>query len=205
MSITIEADKAYFWSDTHFFHKAAAKARGFDNVEDMNFALLSTCGDLSPQDTLFFLGDVSFGKFEETERLLGAIPARKILVMGNHDAGLAKKLEKLFVEVHHLLTVKVVAYVQPTGKKETLDRIVCCHYPILSWKDMHHGTWHLHGHSHGSIRYPSLGKVFDVGVDALGSHGPVSYARLKNVMDTRPIASFDHHKPKSDGQDWDLT
>lgn len=204
MSITVEADKAFFWSDLHLSHKAAAKARGYgDSLYNMNETLLSRAQFLEPTDTLFLLGDISFAKFEETQAMLSRIRCKKILVMGNHDAGLAKKLNQLFDEVHHLLTVKVVQYVPPTGKKETLARIVCCHYPILVWNDMHHGSWHLHGHSHGSVRYPSLGKVVDVGVDAAGRLGPLSYYAIKEVMDTRPLVSFDHHGQGTD--EWSLT
>lgn len=212
MSIQIEADKAFFWSDTHFFHKAAAKGRGWGDgtaVEEMNANLLKKCKNLRPDDTLFLLGDVSFGKFEETQRLLDLIPCKKVLVMGNHDSGLAKHLDKLFDEVHHLLRVKVVEYTGPEGhkKKNKLAEIICCHYPLLVWDKMHQGAWHLHGHCHGSLKWPGNqeGKVLDVGVDAFGKDSPVSFWDVKSEMDQRPIVSYDHHTPNvADKGDWTL-
>ena len=84
--------------------------------------------------------------------------------------------------------------------------IICDHHPILSWKDMHHGTWHLHGHSHGSLKWPGFqeGKVLDVGVDAFGKDGPVPFWKIQHEMDERPIVSYDHHKPHADKGDWTL-
>lgn len=207
MSITIEADKAFFWSDLHLFHKAAARSRGYgDDVAGMNRMLLEKAVRLSPEHTLFFLGDVSFGKFEETKAWLDRLHCKKILVMGNHDSGLAKHLDKLFDEVHQLLRVKVVEYVGPEGhkRKEKLAEIICCHYPLLVWDKMHHGSWHLHGHCHGSLVHPGrLGKMMDVGCD-VWEH-PVNYNNVKGYMDVRPIVSFDHHKPHAEEKgDWTL-
>lgn len=203
MSITIEAGKAFFWSDTHFFHKAAAYARGYDNVVRMNEDLIKAAQVVPEDGTLFLLGDVSFGKFDETKAVLGRIPGKKVLVMGNHDSGLAKHLEKLFDEVHHLLRVKVVEYVPPTGRKEKLAEIVCCHYPLLVWDKMHHGTWHLHGHCHGSLQHPGkVGKMLDVGCDEW--LWPLSYSIVKRELDSQPIVSYDHHKPERIEGDWTL-
>jgi calcineurin-like phosphoesterase family protein len=208
MSIQIEADKAFFWSDLHLFHKAAAKARGTD-VETMNRELLEQALHLGPEVTLFFLGDVSFGKYAETKAWLDRLHCKKILVVGNHDSGLAKHLDELFDEVHHLLRVKVVEYTGPEGhkKKNKLAEIICCHYPLLVWDKMHHGSWHLHGHCHGSLQYPdnNSGKSLDVGVDAFGHLGPVRFNWLQEKMARCQIVSRDHHKPDIiERGDWTL-
>lgn len=205
MSITVEADKVFFWSDLHLFHRAAQRARGHIDIETMNEAIIRQAEHLKPTDTLIFIGDVSFGKYDETMALLDRIKARRILVMGNHDSGLAKHIDKMYDEVHQLLRVKIVEYVGPEGhkRKEKLAEIICCHYPLLVWDKMHHGSWHLHGHCHGSLVHPGrLGKMMDVGYDVWNR--PVDYYNVKGYMGVRPIVSYDHHKPDSEKGDWTL-
>lgn len=207
MSLIIDQESAHFWSDLHLFHKSAIRARGFEDADAMNRDLLSKCSHLKKTDTLFLLGDISFGKFEQTKEWLSEIPSRKVLVMGNHDSGLAKHLEKLFDEVHKLLRIKAVSYTGPEWQRTKSDQvdIVCCHFPLLVWDKAHYGSWHLHGHCHGNLQWPGPHEVraIDVGVDAFGKNGPLSFFDIKGVMDTRPIITYDHHTNELKG-DWTL-
>jgi hypothetical protein len=60
---------------------------------------------------------------------------------------------------------------------------------------------------HGSLLWPGMmpGKVLDVGVDADGFEGPMSFEKIKAIMDTRQIVSYDHHKPHMEEKgDWTL-
>jgi calcineurin-like phosphoesterase family protein len=43
-------------------------------------------------------------------------------------------------------------------------RLVLCHYPFRTWRDMGRGSINLHGHSHGRLKPQP--RQFDVGVDA---------------------------------------
>jgi calcineurin-like phosphoesterase family protein len=43
-------------------------------------------------------------------------------------------------------------------------RLVLCHYPFRTWRDMGKGAINLHGHSHGRLK--PLPRQRDVGVDA---------------------------------------
>ena len=76
--------------------------------------------------------------------------------------------------------------------------IVLCHYAILSWNGMSHGSWHIFGHSHNSLKETNWvnnnylnGKCLDVGVESCES--PMSFNELKIVMDNKPIVFSDHH------------
>jgi calcineurin-like phosphoesterase family protein len=41
--------------------------------------------------------------------------------------------------------------------------IVLCHYSMQVWDRSNQGSWHLFGHSHGTLK--GIGLSFDVGVD----------------------------------------
>ena len=80
--------------------------------------------------------------------------------------------------------------------------IVLSHYPFLTWNKSHHGSWNLHGHSHGSLitSRPDSGhpaRRLDVGVDVWG-FAPVSLDKLIDVMQDRAGETVDHHRPEAD-------
>jgi calcineurin-like phosphoesterase family protein len=49
---------------------------------------------------------------------------------------------------------------------------------------MHHGAWHLYGHSHGAL--PPYGKSFDVGVDCW-NYKPVSFEQVQEKMNQQEL------------------
>ena len=59
----------------------------------------------------------------------------------------------------------------------TVDRtrLVLCHYPFRTWRDMGKGAINLHGHSHGKLK--PLPRQFDVGVD-VRDFQPVQLAEI---------------------------
>jgi len=83
-------------SDLHYFHKKimehCPKTRPWGSVEEMNEALLEAWNaSIKSNDIIYFLGDFSFGKAEETEKILRKLNGQKYLVRGNHDKGLQEK------------------------------------------------------------------------------------------------------------------
>lgn len=69
-------------------------------------------------------------------------------------------------------------------------KIVLGYYPFAVWNRSHHGSWNLHGHSHGS--FPSKGKQPDVGVD-VHNYTPISIEQVAAYMETQDIYYSDHH------------
>jgi calcineurin-like phosphoesterase family protein len=69
--------------------------------------------------------------------------------------------------------------------------LILMHFPILSWEGMHHGSWHLHGHCHGSLP-PTSQKRLDVGVDTHNLY-PYSYMEVKDIMQSKKFSPVDHH------------
>ncbi|ASD50509.1 phosphoesterase [Acidovorax phage ACP17] len=153
----------YFTSDLHAFHKNIMKfcpaTRHGDNVSEMTSILLDQINKtVKPGDTLYNLGDVSFGSAAQTEGFLGAIACRNHhLVYGNHDQVIRKspKLQSLFASVQTELTI--------THRKV---EIYMHHFPHRSWDKSHYGAFHLYGHHHGALEDEPWGRSMDVGIDA---------------------------------------
>ncbi|MCB0745233.1 MAG: hypothetical protein KDC67_15095, partial [Ignavibacteriae bacterium] len=73
------------------------------------------------------------------------------------------------------------------------------HYGCRVWNKSHHGSWHLYGHSHGSL--PPMGKSVDVGVDApyitgQAEYRPFSFEEIEKKKKNRGSHEVDHHKTR---------
>lgn len=171
----------WFTSDTHFWHRGIIpKVRQqFASVEDMNEAIVAYWNHrVDPQDTVYHLGDVSFRGSESTNLVVNRLNGRIKVVPGNHDN--VSMLRKTKCDVLPPI------YDLSIGGQE----IVLSHYPIESWRNMHHGTWMLHGHSHGTLA--SKGRRLDVGVDCW-SLCPIGFEAIGGIMSDRKFVTVDHH------------
>lgn len=195
-SIELPFNRVRFTSDIHFNHKSLSERRGFKTVEEMNNEIIWRWNLTVPTNvTVFILGDVSMSNNVEcTLELLNRLNGTLILVRGNHDKPMKKAVLDRFDGVYDLLTVKV----ELEDEKVGLQRIVCCHYPMLVWDRAHFGAWHFHGHSHGSAQYPNQkAKILDVGMDC-HSFAPIGFNYANNIMKNREIVVLDHHKIKQE-------
>ena len=79
----------YYIADPHFFHgnlNTKMDYRGFADVEEMNAYMLQRWNEkVRKNDEVVILGDLSWGKAEETNELLGKLNGRLYLIQGNHD------------------------------------------------------------------------------------------------------------------------
>ena len=154
-------------ADTHFGHDNIRRycKRPFVSVKEMDETIIENWNKVvKPCDTVIHCGDFSFGEPETyRRRLKGNI----ILCLGNHD-----RREKVrgFNHVTQIYETKIDG-----------QRIVCCHYAMRTWNCSHHGSWHLWGHSHGSLQDDPCSLSFDVGVDSW-NFTPVSYEQIKAKM-----------------------
>lgn len=181
--------KTFFTSDTHFFHKNILKynpkTRPWANVEEMNEALVEAWNStVSKGDVVYHLGDFSFGRPEETEKILERLNGTIRLVRGNHDpmhghgyTALRKRCEWIrdYYEMRH-------------GDA----RLVLMHFPLAVWNRNHHGAIMLHGHSHGS--YQGQGRIADIGWDA--EFKIVHIDDIVQRMLAKPIVVLDHHEAR---------
>lgn len=178
--------KTWFTSDNHFFHKNIKKfcpeTRFGDTVEDMNRLMIEIWNNtVSNGDTVYCLGDFSFGSSDDTEAVLKQLKGNIHLIRGNHEKWLDKRpLERYFASVQ-------------SYKKITVEgqRVILFHYPIYEWENMHHGSYHLYGHVHGSVQME--GRAMDVGIDARPQKdmGLWSWEEIKARLESQPIRT--HH------------
>lgn len=78
----------FFTSDTHFGHARIIELsnRPFKDVTHMNETIVKNWNDVvSPDDTVFHLGDVALGPIRESLEYIRRLNGRKIMVIGNHD------------------------------------------------------------------------------------------------------------------------
>ena len=147
----------YIISDTHFGHGNIIKSCGrpFENTEEMDRILIENWNNtVKPNDEVYHLGDVSFGRPEIAQEILYQLNGRIYLIKGNHEKTVLRteKCRKRFEWVKDYYELK------------HQDKLfVMFHYPILSWNKGHYGSYHLYGHTHNNIKLK--GRAMDVGVD----------------------------------------
>lgn len=170
----------FFTSDLHLSHRNIIKycKRPFIDENEMNEVIISRWNStVSPKDIVYVVGDVTFEKDEaKRDQILYQLNGEKHLVWGNHD----KLLHKW---QRHFKTAKDIAtlHVPPEANNGKGQRIVMCHYAMRVWDQSHYGTWHLYGHSHGSLPDDENMLSCDVGVDSW-DFTPVSMEQLAQHM-----------------------
>ena len=177
----------WFTSDLHFGHKKVIEYgnRKFNDVEEMDNHMIKVWqSKVQRSDKVYVLGDFSFRKPAETNTIMNKLPGQKFLVKGNHDH--KKELKKIqgwdWVQPYHEL-------------KHDNEFVILSHYPFEVWRDSHHGSWHLHGHSHGTL--PPKGRRMDVGVDAIGtSEVLISFDSVREKLIPIPVYQSDYHRCK---------
>lgn len=175
----------FFTSDIHFGHRGIIKHcdRPYPNVDEMDYDLIARWNrTIGPKDEVYVLGDVSFHGGKETIEIFKQLNGKKHLIWGNHDKHLRKFAAfwlDLFEDVHEYKKIRVQPV--PNGPSQ---QIVLCHYPFESWDQQHKGSWHLHGHCHGTLPVREESLRMDVGVDCHGYY-PISLATIKRVMDKK--------------------
>lgn len=174
----------FFTSDLHLGHSNIIRYcnRPFEHVADMDNTLIKNWNNkVRPDDQVYVLGDFSFG---HPDKYVGYLHGRIFLVPGNHDK--IKRFEnwekagkvKILPELHRCSL---------NGQPMSL-----CHYAMRVWDRSHFGSWHLFGHSHGSMPQP-FGKCRDVGVDTTKDYAPISFDEIRDFMAVREIGKVDHH------------
>ena len=145
----------YFTSDQHFGHAAARTfyRRPFASVAELDQQMTDRWNALvEPESEVWHLGDFAVRQSaDRVASLLRVLHGRKHLVTGNNDGAAV-------TESDGWQSVQPYAEVTVDG-----TRLVLCHYPFRTWRDMGRGAINLHGHSHGRLKSPR--RQIDVGVD----------------------------------------
>jgi calcineurin-like phosphoesterase family protein len=146
-------------------------------------------------DDVYIVGDLAYCTEPEyvADRVY-QLRGRKHLIRGNHD----QIADTIHAEYPGLFASYTPGYLETEVEGQT---IIMCHYAMREWHHALRGTWHIFGHTHGTL--PPFGKSVDVGVDNVhaivpgASYRPISFAELKVFMDKQPIGShpaFEHFR-----------
>ena len=82
-----KGERVWMTSDMHFLHANIIRYsnRPFYNVSDMTGAHIQLLQKVPANELLVFVGDMTMGSYQDGIDLIRTIPAKKILVVGNHD------------------------------------------------------------------------------------------------------------------------
>lgn len=173
----------YFTSDTHFGHARIIELcnRPFRDISHMDEMLIHNWNiTVSPEDTVYHLGDVALGSWERWDNILTRLNGYKILVVGNHDRIFGENSVKhqerfrplyegwfdvvasvgsIVIDGHHVM----LSHFPYDGDSHGEDRY--SEYRLLD-----QGYPLIHGHTHDPNQWFTLSKkgtpMFHVGVDA---------------------------------------
>lgn len=169
--------KTYITSDTHFGHANILKfeptARPFKNVDEMNEAMVREWNNVvSPDDTVWHLGDVFFGS-ESNLDYVKRLNGEKKLLLGNHDNNIPTQryLDAGFVSTHSIVKVKVA------GTKMWLT-----HAPIHPGEFNHGLTNNIHGHTHSRLVLDKNGHIDERYINVCVEHTQMRPILLEDIM-----------------------
>ena len=135
----------YYIGDLHLGHLniiTKFDKRPFKTIEEHDDLIISNINKVvTPQDNLYFLGDVSWYNPEKTAELIEQINCKnRFLLRGNHDRwakdGACKKL---------LQGIYDIKTIEDNGRQ-----VVLSHFPQMMWNFQHRGAIHLFGHLHNT-------------------------------------------------------
>lgn len=185
----------FFTSDLHLGHRFVAGLRGFDDVEDHDYAVLEHwAGEITARDTVYVLGDISGGSGRTEARalnLMRGLPGTKHLIAGNHDS--VASIHRTGWKQADLFS-ETFTSVRDFGRIRLQKRdVLLSHYPYLGEGDDHTdapryaqyrlpdlGGWLLHGHTHNADQRLH-GRQIHVGLDAWGLK-PVPLSVVEEIV-----------------------
>lgn len=148
----------FLTSDTHFHHKNILdfEDRPFETIDEMKDGIVKAWNSVvKKNDTVYHLGDFSFGKPSEWIEVLDQLKGNFILIDGNHDKD--KVIKRVMNEGYISERHEVGTIIKVDGMKLHLT-----HYPLDV--GIRTNLFSVHGHIH-SLSYGKLNNL-NVGVDS---------------------------------------
>lgn len=146
----------WYTADIHFGHKRIIEfcKRPFSTVSEMNAKIIGNFQSrVQPDDDLWILGDFAFVSGDSNSRFeswFHSLPGRKHLVVGNHDDEAVVALPWESVDYMPMIS-------------DGAQKLVLCHYPMITWEGARDGALQLFGHVHDQWR--GTRNSVNVGVD----------------------------------------
>ena len=204
MKITIDVTSGiniFFISDFHLFHKNVILSDNrkpfFNeyNEPDLNLMHETIINNwnlvVRKQDVVFYLGDLTFGKIEETKFILKQLNGKIHFIMGNHDK--LKEVENLtrFQSINDYVSLKIFS-----GDKKDNIHFCLMHYPIFSWDKKYRGNYCIFGHSHHKLddnEFVKTNRMIDVGCNGI-NYTPISYKEIIELKKDIFYKNFDNKR-----------
>lgn len=185
----------WFSSDTHYGHRKIIEYsnRPFANVDEMDATLIANWNSrVKDEDTVYHLGDFSFRDKRQTLAILRQLKGQKHLILGNHDEVIIENRAE-FENPDAFLSIQTYLEIDTEVKHNKRQaRLILCHYPLITWHWSGGGTFMVHGHCHGNLRYPFKGRILDAGVDPQGYY-PISATDVVQRLGKVEPHRLDHH------------
>jgi len=195
----IDHQNLFFISDFHLGHDNVIKfdKRPFQDVDEMAETIIQNWNSVVDDDSIiYYLGDLFYKvKASHIAYLMHQLKGEIRVILGNHDRLSQLVRMERFTDIQTYQRI----FVKDKDFKGGKCDIIVSHYPHLIWDKHHHGSWHLHGHSHQNLTKSEYGrevyykrKVLDVGCNGW-NYTPVSYQQVKDHMLKSDIEKIDHH------------
>ena len=174
----------FFTSDTHLGHALILlhDNRPFKTIKEHDTAIIDNWNSVvGPKDDVYHLGDFCFRSDKSVGWYIDQLRGRIHLIRGNHDDKEAWRKRNLFSSAHEAKYIRI-----------DNEKIFMLHYACRVWRNSHHGSWHLFGHSHGHLNEAIQGtRSLDMWV---GGHDykPWSFDEVKAYMANKPVTN--HHE-----------
>lgn len=142
-------NKIWFMSDLHIGHSNVIMydKRPFADLKEMaDYIKDEIESKVKENDIVFDLGDMLWNLSPEEGK--NYIPKCKFYkILGNHDKEFLYRnsLKGQISGVGDIIDLTI------KSGKDTLHRLVLCHYPMISWNHKARGSFMIHGHCHGNI------------------------------------------------------
>jgi len=176
----------WFVSDTHFGHANIIRycERPFKDVHEMDEVLIKNWNErVKPGDLVYHLGDFALSAPAEVPNYVRRLNGTIQLIHGNHDRFLKQKRN----DNYGFNWIGPYKEIKIDGQL-----IVLCHYPFLTWRSSHRGSWALHGHCHGNLKRDMAARRLDIGVDCW-NYKPISLEEVAEEMKKVEFKAVDHH------------
>lgn len=168
-------------SDLHFCHNREFlfKPRGFDNIEDMNNAIVERWNNVVDEyDEVYILGDLMLNNNAKGEDLIRSLNGRLHIILGNHDTDNRVEIYKSIPSVDEILYATMLKY----GKLH----FFLTHYPCMTGnlekEYLSQMTLNLFGHTHSKQKfYNDIPFMYNVSMDAHDCT-PVSIEQVMEEM-----------------------
>ena len=181
----------WFTSDHHFGDEKVRlyRMRPFENVDEMNAALLKSWNDhIAPDDKVFHLGDFA-ATDEALEEFAPQLNGHIRLILGNHDLSRPRELLQEYFEILD----------GPVKYKFNQDRLFLCHYPKQRPNPETSDIYTICGHIHDLFKVAR--RMVNVGVDAW-HFKPVSLEQILNCRESEQLGRWDANVYPDAPLDW---